>query len=222
MAQSESGIPDEKRCPFLWQETKNSLDIGANKGLQIRAIIPVSQTSRTWEADRKTCLAMSSSPVGLPSPERVPVTTEDVSRLSDEELATLAEIVSEESKKRERESARFAKGLKARATKRNPRCPESFDPIDHSVAASRHLSNQNWAVFWFTSAISAITQREYPESCVNDSQCYVRILITSIRNRQRFPSNTSPFSCLGRRCNAGTSRRSASPTPLRSRIGFVS
>ena len=67
---------------------------------------------------------MSSSPVGLPSPERVPVTTEDVSRLSDEELATLAEIVSEESKKRERESARFAKGLKARAMKRDPRCPE--------------------------------------------------------------------------------------------------
>ena len=67
---------------------------------------------------------MSSSPVGLPSPERVPMTTEDVSRLSDEELATLAEIVSEESKKRERESARFAKGLKARAMKRDPRCPQ--------------------------------------------------------------------------------------------------
>ena len=67
---------------------------------------------------------MSSSPVGLPSPERVPMTTEDVSRLSDEELAALAEIVSEESKKRERESAKFAKGLKARAMKRDPRCPK--------------------------------------------------------------------------------------------------
>ena len=52
------------------------------------------------------------------------MTTEDVSRLSDEELAALAEIVSEESEKRERESARFAKGLKARAMKRDPRCPK--------------------------------------------------------------------------------------------------
>lgn len=67
---------------------------------------------------------MSSSPVGLPSPERVPMTREDVSRLSDEELLALAEIVSEESKKRERESARFAKGLRARAMKRDPRCPK--------------------------------------------------------------------------------------------------
>ena len=67
---------------------------------------------------------MSSSPVGLPSPERVPMTREDVSRLSDEELAALAGIVSEESEKRERESARFAEGLKARATKRDPRRPE--------------------------------------------------------------------------------------------------
>mgnify|MGYP000216550619 FL=1 len=52
------------------------------------------------------------------------MTREDVSRLSDEELQALAEIISEESEKRERESARFAKGLKARAMKRDPRCPE--------------------------------------------------------------------------------------------------
>ena len=67
---------------------------------------------------------MSSSPVGLLGPKSVPMTREDVSRLSDEELQALAEIVSEESKRRERESARFAKGWKARATKRDPRCPE--------------------------------------------------------------------------------------------------
>ena len=67
---------------------------------------------------------MRSSPVGLPSPERAPMTREDVSRLSDEELQALAKIISEESEKRERESARFAKGLKAKAMKRDPRCPE--------------------------------------------------------------------------------------------------
>ena len=67
---------------------------------------------------------MSSSPVGLSSLERVPMTREDVSRLSDEELQALAEIVSEESKRRERKSARFAKGLKAKTMKREPRCPE--------------------------------------------------------------------------------------------------
>lgn len=52
------------------------------------------------------------------------MTTEDVSRLSDEELLALAEIVSEESKKRERGSAKFAKAAKAKAEKRDPRCPK--------------------------------------------------------------------------------------------------
>lgn len=52
---------------------------------------------------------MSSSPVGLPSPERVPMTREDVSRLSGEELLALAEIVSEESKKREKASISLTK-----------------------------------------------------------------------------------------------------------------
>ena len=64
---------------------------------------------------------MSSSPVGLPSPERVHMTREDVSRLPGEELQGLAEIVFEESKTREKKSARSVKGLKARPMKRDRR-----------------------------------------------------------------------------------------------------
>lgn len=108
---------------------------------------------------------MSSSPVGLPSPERVPMTTEDVSRLSDEELATLAEIVSEESEKRERESAaKLWRDGKRKDGIQTYVCPEcgrkSCDASGSSLASSKlttpmektitliMLDCPNWVVSW--------------------------------------------------------------------------
>ena len=71
---------------------------------------------------------------------------ENVSRLSDEELAALAEIVSEESEKRERESARFAKGLKARTMKRDPRCRNAL-PSCGATGKGKAASKLKFAPF---------------------------------------------------------------------------
>ena len=93
------------------------------------------------------------------------MTTEDVSRLSDEELATLAEIVSEESEKRERESAaKLWRDGKRKDGIQTYVCPEcgrkSCDASGSSLASSKlttpmektitliMLDCPNWVVSW--------------------------------------------------------------------------